>query len=226
MSAATPPTSPPSAPQFHSLWPTLLMRHSLPGAEQANPLLAQLIEQMDAAQADLTVDYLGQDFLRTEHPATQWLKSCFDRAVKDYAQQAGVDYELEWSLQAWPNFNRFGDYHNLHNHPHSWLSGTYYVAVPEGDDAAAEAPGRADRTPNAISFFDPRPQANMNAIRGDGQVDPEFRIQPKPGELLLWPAFLHHLVHPNLSRSARISVSFNVVLRMRAEYLPDGFDSA
>jgi hypothetical protein len=38
--------------------------------------------------------------------------------------------------------------------------------------------------------------------------------------LLLWPGFLHHLVHVNLDREARISVSFNVVLRWRDEYLP------
>lgn len=205
------------APEFHALWPTLLMRHALPGAEQANPLLAALIEELDAGAADMTVDYLGGDFLAHEHPAVGWLKACLDRAVLDYARHAGIDYRLEWRLQAWPNVNRFGDYHNLHNHPHSWLSGTYYVRVPEAEETEK---GRSDRTPNAISFFDPRPQANMLAIRGDPQVDPEHRLVPSAGELLVWPAFLHHLVHVNLSREARISVSFNVVLRWRDEYLP------
>jgi hypothetical protein len=37
----------------------------------------------------------------------------------------------------------------------------------------------------------------------------------------MWPAFLHHLVHPNLSHETRISVSFNVVLRWKEDYLPD-----
>jgi hypothetical protein len=31
---------------------------------------------------------------------------------------------------------------------------------------------------------------------------------------------VHHLVHPNLSKANRISVSFNVVLNWRDEYLP------
>ncbi|HCL69346.1 MAG TPA: hypothetical protein DIC49_07490, partial [Gammaproteobacteria bacterium] len=57
--------------------------------------------------------------------------------------------------------------------------------------------------------------------RGDGEIDPEHRIRPIAGQLLLWPAFLHHLVHPNLSHETRISVSFNVVLRWSDEYLPD-----
>ncbi len=206
-----------AAPDFLALWPTHLMKIFLPGAEQANPILAALIEDMDSARDQMTTDYLSGDLFGHPHPALGWLKSCIERAVVDYAQGTGVGYPLEFRVQAWPNVNRFGDYHDLHNHPHSWVSGTYYVRVPDSEDAPA---GRADRTPNAISFFDPRPQANMTAIRNDPQVDPEHRIQPKAGEMLLWPAFLHHLVHVNLSHEARISVSFNIVLKWRDDYLP------
>lgn len=204
-------------PQFATLWPTTIMQLRLPGADQANPLIAGLIEELDAGRGDMTADYLDGNLLEHEHPAVGWLKSCFDRAVLDYARGTGVDHDLDWTIQAWPNVNRFGDYHNLHNHPHSWLSGTYYVAVPPQE---ALAQGRSDRNPNAISFFDPRPQANMLAIRGDQQVDPEHRVQPESGDLLIWPAFLHHLVHVNLSQQPRISISFNVVLRWRDTYLP------
>jgi len=193
------------------------MRVSLPGAEAANPALARLIEEMDAAREQLTTAYLEEDFLANPHPAVAWLKSCIERGVVDYAKGAGVDYPVDFRIQAWPNINRFGDYHNLHNHPHSWLSGTYYVQMPEGD---AATPGRSDRDPNAISFYDPRPQANMTAIRDDPQVDPEYRLLPTSGEMLVWPAFLHHMVHVNLSRDVRISISFNVVLRWRNDYLP------
>lgn len=206
-----------ATPEFTALWPTHLMRVTLPGADQANPILAQLVEQMDGERAQMTTDYLSGDLFSHPHPAFGWLKSCIDRAVVDYAKGTGVDYPIDFSIQAWPNVNRFGDYHDLHNHPHSWLSGTYYVRVPQGDDAP---PGRSDRTPNAISFFDPRPQANMLAIRNDPQVDPEHRIKPEGGEMLVWPAFLHHMVHVNLSHEARISISFNVVLRWRDDYLP------
>ena len=79
-----------------------------------------------------------------------------------------------------------GDYHNLHNHPHSWLSGTYYVSVPNQEEADVF---RSDLNPCAISFFDPRPQANMNSIRNDGQVDPEFRILPNNGDIFCGQRF-------------------------------------
>lgn len=204
-------------PEFLRLWPTHFMRHRLPGADKANPVLAEEIAALERSHADLTTDYLGSDLLERDHPAFSWLRACIDRGVADYAQDAGIDADLDWTVQAWANVNRFGDYHNLHNHPHSWLSGTYYVQVPA---RAKPLPGRSDRNPGAISFFDPRPQANMLAIRGDPQVDPEFRILPEAGEILLWPAFLHHFVHPNLSDEPRISISFNIILRWKASYLP------
>ena len=205
----------PPGPEFKRLWPTLMLSMHLPGAEGANRVLADYLLAEDAKAADLTGDYLDANLLDRPHPALGWLKQCVERGVIDYAREAGVTADLAFSLQAWANVNMPGDYHNLHNHPHSWLSGTYYVQVPKG----AGRGHRTDLNPNAISFFDPRAQANMTAIAGDGQFDPEHRIDPVAGQLLIWPAFLHHLVHPNLSDGPRVSISFNVVLKWRDEYL-------
>lgn len=199
-------------PQFQRLWPTLFYSMSLPGADQANPVLQALLLEQDAKSDDLTVQYLTQNLFGLTHPAIGWLRQCCLQAVFDYATEAGMDYRPEVDLQAWVNINRLGDYHNLHNHPHSWLSGTYYVHVPDQKAALGQ---RTDLNPCEISFFDPRAQANMTAVRGDGQFDPEYRRLPKSGELFLWPSFLHHFVHPNLSDTPRISVSFNAVLRRK-----------
>ena len=152
-----------TTPTFKNLWPTRLMEIALPGHDQANPVLADHIESLDLQKSQMTTDYLTDNLFDEQHPAIQWLKQSAQRAVADYAQNLGIDYGLDFAIQAWANVNRMGDYHNLHNHPHAWLSGTYYVMVPEQDTLPA---GRDDRTPNCISFYDPRPQANMNAIRG------------------------------------------------------------
>ncbi len=209
--------APPDRPQIQPLWPTLFLSHRLPGHEQANPVLLDVIQQMEQARPGLTTGYLDSNFFAETHPAIDWLEACVRRCVSDYAGATGIDYELDYHVQGWANVNRFGDYHNLHNHPYSWLSGTYYVQVPE---TRREMPGRSDLDPGAISFFDPRPQANMNAIKRDAQVNPEHRVQPQAGEILLWPAFIHHLVHPNLSDETRVSISFNIVLRWRESYMP------
>lgn len=208
------------------------MQRNLPNATLANEtLLGVILEQETAYKAsaqpntaksptDLTSDYLSQDFLIINNPVIGWLKECINKSVIDYLQHIGMDYEVKWGLQAWPNINRRGDYHNLHNHPHSYLSGTYYVAVP-GTQSLDKA-NRSDLNPSAISFYDPRGQANMLAIKGDAQVDAEHRVMPSAGMLLLWPSFLHHFVHPNASDELRVSISFNVVLKWRDEYVPTG----
>jgi uncharacterized protein (TIGR02466 family) len=209
---------------FLALWPTQFLQRQLPNAETANDVLAQIIVEQEsayganAAAGDLSSDYLSQDFLSIDHPVIAWLKACINKSIGDYLHQQGMEYTINWGLQAWPNINRRGDYHNLHNHPHSYLSGTYYVSMPAADEFDSTA--RSDLNPGSISFFDPRAQANMLAIKGDGQVDAEYRVYPKAGMLLLWPAFLHHLVHPNLSDDLRISISFNVVLKWRDDYIP------
>ena len=156
--ADTPQQAAPGSPAFHRLWPTLFMAVTLPGHEQANAMLSGLVLEKNAEQEQMTTNYLDQNFLEDENPAVLWLRQCFDKAVHDYAHELGITYPLDWTLQAWPNVNFKGDYHNLHNHPHAWLSGTYYLNVP--DQGAADT-FRSDLNPGAISFFDPRPQANM-----------------------------------------------------------------
>lgn len=202
---------------FRQLWPTTLLVDSLPGSSDANTLLSEMILDMDAKAQDMTTDYLSGNLFDVHHPVVTWLRDCVNISVQQYAREAGIDYQMDWHIQAWPNVNRFGDYHNLHNHPHSWLSGTYYVQVPSGEP---KVKGRSDLNPGAISFFDPRAQANMLAVKGDGQVEAEHRVMPEPGMILIWPAFVHHLVHPNLFEEPRISISFNVVLNWRDEYIP------
>ena len=99
-----------------------------------------------------------------------------------------------------------------------YLSGTYYVQVPT---ERAPLKTRKDVRPGAITFYDPRgPAVNMNAIRGDPYVNPEYTVMPTPGQILLWPAFMTHFVHPNLSETPRISISFNVMLKWSDDYLP------
>ena len=204
---------------FVTLWPTVVLKRMLPGAERANDELARLIEALEKRHRDLTTDYRSDNLFTMENAATAWLKDCVNITVGDYFRHLEMDYDIRWSLQAWANVNRFGDYHDYHNHPHAYLSGTYYVRVPD-DREPLET--RKDSRPGRLTLYDPRACANMTAIRGDPYVDPEFTVEPRPGMVLLWPAFINHFVHPNLSRTPRISISFNVILQWSNRYAVDG----
>lgn len=210
-------TESPDSGGFRSLWPTVLLERELPGHEAANLALLALIEELEQDNAELTTDYLGGNLLARDHPAVAWLRDCINKTVIDYLRRQGMDYAVNWSLQGWANINRLGDYHDAHNHPHAYLSGTYYVKLPE---AAPAIGSRRDLRPGCITFYDPRGAVNMTAIKRDPYIEAEFTMTPRPGLILLWPAFLHHFVHPNLSEEPRVSISYNVVLKWSDDYLP------
>ena len=52
----------------------------------------------------------------------------------------------------------------------------------------------------------------MLAHGGEAISQREYTVRPTPGTLLLWNSFLNHSVHPNLSETARVSISFNIAL--------------
>jgi len=120
----------------------MMLRDRIPADPKINGMLEQELRRRDAQQADMTTRYLDDNLLASEDPALTWLRECINHAVIQYVKEAGIDYALDWQLQGWGNINRFGDYHNLHNHPHAWLSGTYYVRVPE---TPADLPGSRRR---------------------------------------------------------------------------------
>jgi uncharacterized protein (TIGR02466 family) len=99
----------------------------------------------------------------------------------------------------WINVMPAGGVHAAHIHPHSAISGTYYVQVP--------------RHASALRFEDPRlplmmaaPSRRANARR---ENKPFVTVEPRAGTLLLWESFLRHDVPLNRARGTRISLSFN-----------------
>ena len=85
--------SPPPAdgqPQILKLWPTQFPRVRLPGTEMANPALSAVIMERNAEIDDMTVGYTADNLFTMDHPAVQWLRQCCDRAILDYAAEAGI----------------------------------------------------------------------------------------------------------------------------------------
>jgi uncharacterized protein (TIGR02466 family) len=113
----------------------------------------------------------------------------------------GVRFEGMWFVN-----QRAGDWNPAHKHGGDF-SGVVYLQLPDGMESewASE-----DHYPTAgiIEFIDGRP--NRFARTG-------FRLRPKPGMLLLFPAWLLHTVYPFRSAGERRSMSFNIVLPQLAD---------
>jgi len=205
-------SSDPWAQRFAQLWATHIFERKLNAHSENDAALSNLILALDSSNDDMTVDYKGVDFLSRPDPAIAWLRESIDETLRRYLQACKITYPIRRDIQAWPNVNRLGDYHGPHNHGWSYLSGTYYVQLPE-DNAAAGA-----MHPAAITFSDPRYGAYRHSIAPDANEQARHTFYPSPGTLLLWPSPLTHYVHPNHSNDIRISISFNIVLEWTNDY--------
>ena len=142
--------------------------------------------------------YASLDDLPRRDPAFAELAKLLTRHAKMFAAEIGWDHRPRLD-SLWVNLLKSGGHHGGHIHPHSVLSGTFYVEVPQGS--------------GAIRFEDPRLPMMMAAPvrRSDAPepLQPFVTIAPRPGSLLLWESWLRHEVRPGRGQGERLSVSFN-----------------
>ncbi len=129
------------------------------------------------------------------------LITVLDRHVATFVEDLQFDLDgREIRLEdLWINILPEGGLHTSHIHPHSVISGTTYVAMPEGA--------------SALKLEDPRSARMMAAPvrQKDARRDMQsfIYITPKAGDILLWESWLRHEVPMNMAEEERISVSFN-----------------
>ncbi|MBV7380532.1 TIGR02466 family protein [Maritimibacter dapengensis] len=134
-------------------------------------------------------------------PVFAQIKEALDKHVAAFADELDFDLgdghlELE---DLWINILPEGGTHSSHLHPHSVISGTTYVSMPEGT--------------SALKLEDPR-SARMMASpprKKGGREDLQtfIFVKPRVGDVFLWESWLRHEVPMNMSEDDRVSVSFN-----------------
>ncbi|MBQ4830357.1 tetratricopeptide repeat protein [Alteromonas sp. MMG017] len=100
-----------------------------------------------------------------------------------------LTFKGSWSVKL-----RSDGYHRSHYHPEGWLSGVYYVDVPDAVNQHGEGWltfGRADI-------------ANQN-FEGD------FSVKPHSGNLILFPSYMWHGTNAFTSSTARLTVAFDII---------------
>jgi uncharacterized protein (TIGR02466 family) len=196
--------------KFHTLFVTRLYQARLSFAR--NRVLEQtclgLAAEDQAGQRwakdhgyDGYTSYASLDDLTRRASVLAELERDIARHVARFARDAQFDLgRKSLTLDSlWINVMDKGAVHAAHIHPHSVISGTYYVTAPD--------------KAGAIRFEDPRlamlmaaPPKKMNAKPANR---PFVTIAPRPGMLLLWESWLRHGVEPNRAKAPRISISFN-----------------
>ena len=199
-----------------NLYPTTLLSRRLGGMAETNSQLAALIAQIQASEPDASAGTTTEgafqtpdDLFNRDHPALLTLKQHIGQAMQDYvgilirqectAQPKKVDFIL-WG---WAVSYKAGDWQGVHVHPGANISGVYYVAAPPSILERGEA--------GKISFYDPRPRANMNQLSFQAT---RHREAPVPGDLIVFPSWLEHSVSAFKGDGKRICVAFNAKLIM------------
>ena len=145
--------------------------------------------------------YASLTDLAWRFPAFKDLVKVLDQHVAAFVKDLEFDLgDREIKLDSlWINILPESGIHTSHIHPHSVISGTTYVRMPDGA--------------SAIKFEDPRSSMMMAAPTRRKEARPEMRafmyVAPKVGDVLLWESWLRHEVPMNMAEDERISVSFN-----------------
>jgi uncharacterized protein (TIGR02466 family) len=103
-------------------------------------------------------------------------------------------YEIKgcWSVWLKP-----GGFHVDHVHPQGWISSACYIATPKAVEDS-------ERKEGWIRFGQP-------PVQPPGGLLAEHFVQPRPGRLVLFPAWMWHGTVPFTSDERRLTVAFDVL---------------
>ena len=130
--------------------------------------------------------------------------------------------ELEYIVEdmkltgMWSNILKSGETHPPHTHSNNFISGVFYVQAENNND-----------TP-AINFLDPRgqtcvlqPQQKTYTLYNSTR----YFFPAISNRMILFPSWLSHYVPVNYSKTDRISIAFNTMLKGKVGE-PTNFQSA
>lgn len=200
-----------------SLFVTKLYQARLPRAAALNGALAHAMRvtaRDDAAGRAWSAEknypgytsYASLNDLPWRAPAFADLQTHLDAHASAFAKEIDLDLGGRGLMldSLWINILKPGGSHTGHIHPHSVVSGTYYVDLPEGA--------------GGLKLEDPRLGLMMAAPPRKARAAPENRtfhyLRPRAGDLLMWESWLRHEVLPGDAPKKgkdreRLSVSFN-----------------
>jgi len=85
-----------------------------------------------------------------------------------------------------------GGFHSNHVHPRGWISSALYLSIPE----------RTEQGEGWLTLGEPPAELGL-------QLHPTRMIEPKPGELVLFPSWMFHGTRP-FPKGERLTVAFDV----------------
>jgi tetratricopeptide (TPR) repeat protein len=198
----------------------IVHKQGILGSELSENLRETLLSHK--AQSDFPTIYAGKGtgkridgILEMGIPEVGLLFDRIQDAVAQYGLQISTDFDehpanqyiglppRNASVESWANICVGDGHEDWHCHPAGWLSGVYYLDIPE----RATGPKSDTMSKAGQIEFGALPLAGHN----DLAAWPKVSIKPENDMLLLFPSYFGHRTYPTLSETPRISIAFDVV---------------
>lgn len=194
------------------LFPSYIQQGRLPGAARLNGLLRHEIRVLSEtdqegrrwSKKNYVGGYSSYNSLTRLHkmsPDFGQLEKLLRPALRAFIRK------LEWDLMGrkiemttcWANSMGKGTHHTMHLHPHSVISGVYFVDAPSGS-----SPFKLE-DPRMARLMAAPPRRSSCRLENRNYVE----FPPTPGQFLLFESWMKHEVPPHRGTRPRLSISFN-----------------
>ncbi len=195
------------AKKFEKLFSTPMMRFEVPNSAALNAALLFEAEKMREEDEGVSKSnrngwHSKGNLFERDAQSIQILRDAAKEAVYQITRKVSDKVEpceLRLKLFGWMNVNPFGGYNAPHTHPGAHWSGVYYVSQPEIEEGSS----------GKIEFLDPRSELPHWRILEASAFRSKKKLRPVAGEMILFPSYLIHWVHPNQSKGSRVTIAFN-----------------
>lgn len=216
---------------LHALFPTLVYQTALPDHAAYHRAFEENAQEFGfrteggTGSRHFAGEYHGKILLHQQETLRPFFESLGEQVGK-YLNVLGMKpgiFEMQ-CLKSWFVLCDPGEGEDnaivSHNHSCSDISWVYYVDVPE-DCSAIQF--HAGRTPNTAPFesafhYDWHNQEKSAVGKLNWWNRDTWSIQPKPGDLLIFPGHQLHSVDAHSGEGKRISVAGDLALTLREEF--------
>ncbi|WP_078120470.1 TIGR02466 family protein [Thiosocius teredinicola] len=184
-----------------------------PESEAINDQLRHTITEMASNDPGIQRSNVGgwhsrTDFFNTDAECVSLLHDRISQHIKQLMHAVAIDSSasnnIRFAIEGWANVLRYGQYHSVHSHPNAFWSGVYYVSGNPVAEADHPFSGK-------LELLDPRPGAALSYAE-QTRLYGRFLVNPRPGQMVVFPGWMQHQVHPFFGPDERITVAFNVVV--------------
>jgi hypothetical protein len=197
----------------YAFFPTRVVTIQFSDVELLNAELCDLLERRPELDDRFNMHPDAMNLLRLAEtvPAIEQLRSMFIKGVKHWLEAEGIAGPEGIDLLLFSNRMGRGEATIVHNHSTD-LIGIYYARTADSNRppiSPADGEDYFEPGDGVLVLHDPRFNANLTSVCNRDHV----KVFPRPGLMLIFPAFVWHSVTPHRGDFHRLAFSMNFTLR-------------